>query len=98
VDGVWRVPAAGGEETQVLDLGRLGEWALLKDGICYIDHTLPGIKFLDFATGKTSLVWQFTNETPLHVDSFAASPDGKWILYVQNDRNESDIMLVENFR
>ncbi len=28
----------------------------------------------------------------------ALSPDGSWILYVQIDRVEMDIMLVENFR
>lgn len=26
------------------------------------------------------------------------SPDGKWLLYTQPDLEESDIMLVENFR
>jgi hypothetical protein len=98
MDGVWRVPVAGGEETQVLDRGQVGQWALLKDGICYIDHSLPGIQFWDLATGKSSPVWPFTNEIPLHADSFDASPDGRWVLYVQNDRIESDIMLVENFR
>ena len=28
----------------------------------------------------------------------AVSPDGRWILYTQEDHRSSDIMLVENFR
>jgi len=30
--------------------------------------------------------------------SLAVSPDGRWLLYVQADKLESDIMLMENFR
>jgi len=30
--------------------------------------------------------------------ALAVSPDERWILYVQMDRNSSDLMLVENFR
>jgi hypothetical protein len=26
------------------------------------------------------------------------SLDGKWFIYTQTDRNDSDLMLVENFR
>ena len=30
--------------------------------------------------------------------SFSVSHDGRWILYVSVEREESDIMVVENFR
>ena len=26
------------------------------------------------------------------------APDGTWLLYVQDDQSQSDLMLVENFR
>jgi hypothetical protein len=29
--------------------------------------------------------------------SLAVTADGRWILYVQTDQTEGDIMLVENF-
>ena len=28
----------------------------------------------------------------------SVSPDGRWALYMHSDREESDIMLVDNFR
>jgi hypothetical protein len=30
--------------------------------------------------------------------ALAVSPDGQWIVYLQMERNNSDLMLVENFR
>jgi hypothetical protein len=35
---------------------------------------------------------------PGHGVSLAVSPDGRWLLYVQADRADSEIMLVEKFR
>ncbi len=29
---------------------------------------------------------------------FAASPDGRWILYAHRDREEGGLMMVEHFR
>jgi dipeptidyl aminopeptidase/acylaminoacyl peptidase len=36
VPGIWKVPVAGGEETQVLDRGGQSVWALTGQGICFI--------------------------------------------------------------
>ena len=30
--------------------------------------------------------------------AFAVSPDGRWLLFGQTDRSESDLMLVDGFR
>ena len=32
------------------------------------------------------------------IPTLAVSPYGRWLFYVQADRAESEIMLVENFR
>jgi len=31
-------------------------------------------------------------------EGLSVSPDGRWILYTQEDRADMDILLVENFR
>jgi Tol biopolymer transport system component len=98
--GIWKVPVAGGEETQVLDDGTDTYWELLKEGICYIPGVPRGehtIKFFRFATGRLEHVGEAPGGWRLH-KGFAASPDGRWILYPHVDEYESDIMLVENFR
>ncbi len=98
VDGVWRVPEQGGEEEKVLDKGRRGLWALLKEGICVLDRPGRTIQFFDFATGRLEPVATIPENVRIFRDSFAVSPDGQWTLFVQEDQNEADIMLVENFR
>ena len=56
----------------------------------------PGaaIEFFDFTTGDVSPVAALE-----HPDGYwpSVSPDEKWILYVR-DEEETDIMMVENFR
>ncbi len=101
--GVWKVPVTGGEETRVLDWGEDGVWALTNQGICFFDiskSTGAALKFYNFATGKATLLRQFSKETQVETGStsLTVSPDGRWILYVQRDQSGSNLMLVENFR
>jgi eukaryotic-like serine/threonine-protein kinase len=100
--GIWRVPVGGGEETQVLDHGWQGLWALSKDGIYFTD--LPGpvapvLKFYRFASRRVRIVKEFSKNTKLDLNStvFSVSPDGRWILYTQLDQASSDLVLMENF-
>lgn len=37
-------------------------------------------------------------EKSKYAGQLAVSPNSKWILYVQIDQEDNDIMLVENFR
>ena len=55
----------------------------------------PTIELFDFATGEVSHV-AVLEHRPL-CWHFSVSPDAQWILYVRNEE-ETDIMLVENFR
>ena len=101
--GVWRVPVAGGEETRVLDQGGHNVWALTGQGIYFFDlsgSTRPALRFYDFATGKETLLKEFSKETRIDTADTAltVSPDGRWILYTQLDQSNSNLMLVENFR
>jgi hypothetical protein len=101
--GIWKAPVAGGEETQVLDWGGQSVWALTGKGICSFDFsgpTGPALKFYDFATGKVTLLREFSKDTRVDRASTAltVSPDGRWILYTQHDQSGSNLMLVENYR
>ena len=98
--GIWRMPVAGGQETEVLsdiEGGGWPNWALSREGIYFLRfHGLSNIaiEFLDFATGKTTPIWKLEKEPGW---GLSLSSDAKYIVYLQNEFAESDIMLVKNF-
>jgi dipeptidyl aminopeptidase/acylaminoacyl peptidase len=102
--GIWRIPVEGGEETQVLDRGTMGHWALLDRGICFVNLTgeRPAIEFFDFATRRVAIIAVLPKDAEpaggWGFPAIAVSPDGRSVLYVQAERTESHIQLVENFR
>jgi|GEM_PF-81036 len=98
---LWRTPVAGGEEIQVLDQVQQGLWAVLEQGIYFINlkaAPYPTIELFSFATARTARIAVIEKRIPLGPPGLAVSPDGRWILLVQDDQSESDIMLIENFR
>ncbi|MHC4507979.1 MAG: protein kinase domain-containing protein [Planctomycetota bacterium] len=98
---LWRVPVDGGEEAPVHNLvkpANWGQWAVVDKGVYFVNATepsRPAIEFFDFTTSQVRPI--ATLEKPTIV-GLAVSRDGRWILYTQIDRVDSDIMLVENFR
>jgi Tol biopolymer transport system component len=94
---LWRVPSAGGEETKILESA--SEFAVLDQGVYFMGWTSPvrafGVLFFSFTTGKTEMVSRI--EKGPHM-GFSLSRDGRWALYSQVDQEDSDLMLVENFR
>jgi Tol biopolymer transport system component/DNA-binding winged helix-turn-helix (wHTH) protein len=111
VPGVWKIPLAGGDETRMLDQPAGWDsygWTLARNGIYFLDQgpettaegvpqpgPKPNVVFFDFATGKRALISRL--EKPA-MTGLAVSPDGKSILFVQNEFSESSIMLLKNFR
>jgi hypothetical protein len=98
---LWKVPANGGEETQVLESLHHGtNFAVVDSGI-YFTPTPPAgatsssIQFFSFATGKITPV-AATEKRAL--GGLTISPDGRWILYTQIDQSATELMLVENFQ
>jgi hypothetical protein len=72
-------------------------WDLSKEGIYFVKTDQQGhndICFFEFATGTTRKILPI--ERPLQ--GISLSPDGRAILYTQQDEIGSDLMLVENFR
>jgi len=100
--GVWKMPVDGGDEILVLNqsgAGNWGQWSVADTGIYYINYQPDGISvaFFNFSTEKTTRVVGLDNVNAF-VGGLTSSPDGKQILYTQQDPVSSDIMLVEDFR
>jgi Tol biopolymer transport system component/serine/threonine protein kinase len=106
VVGIWRVPVEGGEETLVLDTHKAGYWSawtVVEQGIYFVTAEKlerPAIEFFNFSTGRVTEVAALTKPFRpwTNPQGLSVSADGRWILYTQSDREEMDIMLVENFR
>ena len=95
-EGLWKAAVEGGEETQVLDsvVPNRG-FAVADDGIYFVTGTAPyTLRFLSFRTGRQRTLAKLDD----HIIYLNLSPDGKSILYTQNERAGSDLMLVEHFR
>jgi Tol biopolymer transport system component/predicted Ser/Thr protein kinase len=96
---LWKVPRDGGEETQVLESVDRKAFAIVKEGVYFIPKPDAAggysIQFFNFATKRIRSI--STIESTIGSD-LSVSPDGRWILYSQIDREGSDLMLVENFR
>ena len=100
---VYVINAEGGEEQQILKNPHTSHavfaWTVVEKGVYYGDplgSPHATIQFLDFSTGHTKTVAEIKN--PLHEWGLAVSPDERTVLFVQLDRSDSDIMLVDNFR
>jgi len=106
VAGIWRVPVEGGEETLVLDTHKAGYWSawtVVAQGIYFLTAekmVRPAIEFFSFTTGRVTEVAPLPKPFRLatNPEGLSVSPDGRWILYTQEDQRDTDIMLVENFR
>jgi dipeptidyl aminopeptidase/acylaminoacyl peptidase len=100
--GLWRVPIDGGPEIEVitsLEGGYWGYWAVVEDGIYYLDSTeRPAIVFFNTTTRRTTRVFDFETRPAIEDPGLAVSRDKKTILYTQLDSSSSDILLVENYR
>jgi len=94
---LFRMPAGGGEEVQVVP--SVGSWELLcvtSKGVYFV----PGegaktIRFLDAGSGKVRTL--ATPDKPLEA-GLAVSPDGEFVVWSQRDRETINLMLVEGFR
>jgi eukaryotic-like serine/threonine-protein kinase len=103
---VWKIPPDGGAESPVEGLPPLyssNGWQPFDDGIYFIGRLGSSIvsaefrvQFFDFASRKITVLGR--TERPYFPDGFSVSPDRHHLLFTQVDRDDRDIMLVENFR
>jgi Tol biopolymer transport system component len=95
--GIWKKSLHEGGETLVLNSNNeQNQWDLVEDGIYFIKGKVKSsvINFYDFANGKITEIADLGIRWSFDLD---VSSDQHWILYTQAVE-ESDIVLVENFR
>jgi Tol biopolymer transport system component len=99
--GLWRMPLEGGPESLVLDKSIAPwwfNWSLSPTGIYFLDCNKDSSSFVDFfefASQKITPILALNHPTRW---GLPLSPDGKSLLFVESDYEESSIMIVKNFR
>ncbi len=101
VCGVWKRSLETGEESRLpINVCNWYEWAVARDGIYFLNLDFPPngrIEFFDFAHGQSTPI--FALDKPASIfGGLALSPDGKSLLFGQNELDESYIMVMKNFR
>ncbi len=93
--GLFRIPVAGGEETNVLASlppALWGGWALTEGRVIFA--ALPAeLKVMDLATAKTRTIGSLTFAPAQWDGSVAISPDGRYALVTELERQGSEIHL-----
>jgi Tol biopolymer transport system component len=101
--GLWRIPTAGGEESQVFG-GRPGEgwnrdssnWTVHEQGILATDADRPVLHF--FRAGAEKPISSREIPRLVWTDGLSLSPDTRWLLLTRHEQTGTDIILIDNFR
>jgi dipeptidyl aminopeptidase/acylaminoacyl peptidase len=102
--GLWRMPVGGGPEEEVLEKStRFWFWALGRSGVYLTaSEATPGwnqeytIRHFDLRSGQMSELLR--REGPFWHLWLAVSPGEDWILFSEGPLEQSELMLMENFR
>jgi len=81
--------------------GTFHYWTVAAGGLYFIPRDPEPQPFLycfDFQTQQATRVAALDGVKLNHLVGLSVSPDGRWLLYSQVDRNSGDLTLVENFR
>ncbi len=104
--GIWRIDLSNGNEAPVPELSGTGDyrqWAVGRTGIFFVPNDEAfskdaAVRFFDFATRRIARVATVGKLVTVGPGALAVSRDEKSLLYVHVDRDNRNIMLVENFK
>jgi eukaryotic-like serine/threonine-protein kinase len=97
--GIWRVPAAGGDEELLPELASVlpfRSWDMGRDGIYYVDaKPKPTLKLFRFRDRKTLVVADVPQPPQRSERGLSVAPDGSVILYLQLDSVRNEILVAQ---
>jgi len=97
--GIWEKPVNGGREKKlfILQQSWIGDWTVTSNGIYYSKRTRDRhyeIGFYDFTSRTVTPLFQ----TDKSFFSFGFDPESRIALFSREERDEGDIVLMENFQ
>jgi hypothetical protein len=105
-NAIWRIPVEGGDEEVVIESVPSSDtnWDVTAEGIYFVDRheaSTPQehwvVNLFRFDRRRISEVATLRYPPRLDGPALSVSSDGRWVL-VSQMQEESDLMLVENFR
>jgi hypothetical protein len=100
-EGIFSVPAEGGSEKQVMPAGKVDLWSVSARAIYYVDtRTGPStLMRFDIKTAVITKVGLIGNRIESGSSpAICVSRDEHFLVYVEQNEPEADLMLVDNFR
>ncbi len=104
--GLWSVSPEGRGEKALIKLSsvRRGHWVVVDKGIIFLDFkdsqpngAVP-IRFFHFSNEIIDTLGAINNIRLTATFPITVSRDARWIVWSIEDRSESDLMMVDNFR
>ena len=96
---LFKAPVDGGESIQILPSVSNDNFDIVDDGIYFItrpdENNKVYLQFLGFADNTVKTIAELPRQIS---QGFTVSPDRRFALYTNQDKADSDLMLVENFR
>ena len=98
-EGIWKFPAEGGQEVQITDQGRGMGFDVADDGIFFMNWSAnpAAVEMFDFASRQFVTVARLPLRSEA-IANLAVSRDGRSVLYVACESQQSDIEMLREFR
>lgn len=102
---IWRVPAAGGTEEEMIVPEHDTRWTAFQTaaaGLYYLEldrqERTVAARFYDLRSKKSRELLRLPVTDPSDISTLAVSPDGRYVLYPTVDHAATTLVLTGNFR